>query len=92
MMRKSSELKDDIEKIRKLKALQIKATEKLNKITEAAGKLPDKKKTKPAVKRKTESKNKAKTAVKKSTFWKRFFGKKTKAVKSGKSKKAKHKK
>jgi hypothetical protein len=76
MMRKSSDIKADIEKIRKLKALQIKATDKLNKITEhAAAKPPKKKKTKPA------GQNKAKTAVKKSTLWKKVFGKKSKTVK-----------
>ena len=83
-MRKGSDIKDDIEKIKKLKALQIKATDKLNKIAEdAAGKPPKKKKNKPA------GKNKA--TVKKDTLWKRLFGKKTKTVKRNKSKKAKNK-
>jgi hypothetical protein len=92
MMRKGSDIKDDIEKIKKLKALQIKATNELNKITEnAAVKLSRKKKTKPALKRKPAGKNKAKTAVKKGSFWKRIFGKKTRTVKRNKSKKARNK-
>jgi hypothetical protein len=92
MMRKGSDIKDAIEKLKKLKALQIKATDKLNKIAEdAAGKPPKKKKTKPAVKRKPAGKNKAKTTVNKDTFWKRLFSKKTKTVNRNKSKKAKNK-
>ena len=84
MMRKGQDIKDDIEKIKKLKALQIKATDKLNKITEGAAGKPHKK-TKPV------GKNKVKTTVKKDNFWKRLFGKKTKTVKRNPSKKARNK-
>jgi len=89
-MKRPSDLKSDIEKIKKLKALQAKATDKLNKITQkAAGKTPaakpPKKKTakppvkkKAAVKNKAALKNKAQTPAKKTSFWKKLFGKKSK--------------
>jgi hypothetical protein len=69
MMRRSSSIKGDIEKIKKLKALQAKATDKLKKIAEkAAVKPPKKKKAKPAGKRsalrKKESTQKKKTEKK----------------------------
>jgi hypothetical protein len=87
MMRKSSDIKDAIEKLRKLKALQIKATDKLNKIgQDAAAKAPKKKKAKPA------GENKAKTAVKKDSFWKKLTGKKRRALKISKPLKTKNKK
>jgi hypothetical protein len=87
MMRRSSDIKDAIEKLRKLKALQIKATDKLNKIGEdAAAKAPKKKKTKPAVN------SKAKTIVKKESFWKKLAGKKRRTQKISKPLKTKNKK
>jgi hypothetical protein len=87
MMRRSSSLKSDIEKIKKLKALQEKATGKLNKIGEdAAGKIPKKKKPQPAVK------NKAKTTVKKDSFWKKLTAKKRRTQKISKPLKTKNKK
>jgi hypothetical protein len=86
-MRRSSDLKSDIEKIKKLKALQLKATDKLNKIGEkASGKLLKKKKVKPAVK------NKAKTPVKKGSFWQKLTGKKRRTQKISKPLKTKNKK
>jgi hypothetical protein len=87
MMRRSSSLKADIEKIKKLQALQEKATDKLNRIGEkASGKPPGKKKSKPAVK------NKAKAPVKKSSFWKKLTGKKRRTQKISKPLKTKNKK
>jgi hypothetical protein len=87
MMRRSSDIKSDIEKIKKLKALQLKATDKLNRITaKAAGKLPKKKKIKPAVK------NKAKAPVKKGSFWQKLTGEKRRAQKISKPLKTKNKK
>jgi hypothetical protein len=92
MQRKSSDIKDAVDKAKKLKALQVKATDKLDRITEkAGGKAPKKKAVKTAVKKKPVVKKKAKTPAKKESFWKRLFGKKTKAVKSGQAKKAKRK-
>jgi hypothetical protein len=77
MMRKGSDIKGDIEKIKKLKDLQRKATDKLNKIAEnAAGKSPKKKKTNPA------GKNNAKTTIIRDTFWKKLFGKKKQSQQS----------
>jgi hypothetical protein len=70
-----------------LQALQAKATDKLDKITEkTAGKPTKKRKTKPI------GKNKVKTNVKKGTFWQRLFRNKNKIEKRNKSKKAKIKK
>jgi hypothetical protein len=87
MMRRSSDIKDAIEKLRKLKALQIKATGKLNQIgKDAVAKAPKKKKTKPVVK------CKAKTIVKKESFWKKLTGKKRRTQKIGKPLKTKNKK
>jgi len=86
-MRRSSSLKADIEKIKKLKALQEKATDKLNRIGEkASGKAPQKKKTVPAVK------NKAKAPVKKESFWQKLAGKKLRTQKISKPLKTKNKK
>jgi hypothetical protein len=76
MLRKSPSIKADIAKIKKLQALQEKATDKLNRITEkAASKTPKKKKVKPA------SENKAKTAVKKGAFRHKVLGKKSRTEK-----------
>jgi hypothetical protein len=85
MMRRSSGIKSDIEKIKKLRALQEKATEKLNKITEkSAAKTRKKKRAAPA------GKKKAKTAANKGALWKTLFKtkkkteKRSQAPKSGK--------
>jgi hypothetical protein len=87
MMRKSSDIKDAIARLKKLKALQLKATGKLNKIGEnAAAKAPKKKKPKPAVK------NKAKHTVKKDSFWQKLTGKKRRTQKISKPLKTKNKK
>jgi hypothetical protein len=87
MMRRSSDIKDAIEKLRKLKALQIKATGKLNQIgKDAVTKAPKKKKSQ------TADKNKAKTIVKKESFWKKLTGKKRRALKISKPPKTKNKK
>ena len=86
MMRKSSDIKAAVDKLNKLKALQAKATDKLDKITvKAGGKAPKKKVVKPTVKRKPAAKKKTKTPAKKESFWKRVFGGK------GKGKKARRK-
>jgi hypothetical protein len=66
-MKRSSDLKADIEKIQKLKALQQKATDKLNKITKDAA-------VKPPKKKKTAVKKRAKAPAKKASFWKKLFG------------------
>ena len=76
MMRRSSSIKGDIEKIKRLRALQEKATDKLNKITEKAAVKPRKKKT-----AKAAGKTKAKASVKKGTLWKKVFGKKSQSEK-----------
>lgn len=81
MTRRSSDLKDAIEKLKKLKALQAKATDKLNRITEESKAAPLKKKNtprKPAVKRRAgpAAKKKAKP-LKKPSFWQKLFGKKS---------------
>lgn len=82
-MKKNSDIKAAVDKAKKLKALQVKATDKLNKITaDAAGKTPRKKASRTAVKKKPAGKSKAKTAVKKGSFWQRLFGKKPQKVKS----------
>jgi hypothetical protein len=87
MMRRPSDIKDAIEKLRKLKALQIKATDKLNKIGEhAAARAPKKKKVKPEVK------NKVKAPVKKESFWKKLTGKKRRTQKISQPLKTKNKK
>jgi hypothetical protein len=75
MMRKSSSLKADIEKIKKLRALQQKATDKLNKITEkAAAGTRKKKKSRPALKTRPKP-------VKKESLWRKLAGKKGPAPK-----------
>jgi hypothetical protein len=80
MMRRSSGIKSDIEKIKKLRALQEKATDKLNKISEKAASKARKKKT-----AKAAGKPKEKAAVKKSSFWQKLVGKKSQKVKSVKT-------
>ena len=85
-MRRNSSIKSDIAKIKKLKALQAKATDKLNKITEKAASKPRKKKV-----AKAATKNKAKTTVKKGTLWKKVFGRKSQAEKRNQAPKAKSK-
>jgi hypothetical protein len=86
-LRRSSDIKDAIEKLRKLKALQIKATDKLNKIGEnAAARAPKKKKAKTAVN------SKAKTPAKKESFWKKLTGKKRRTPKISNPPKTKNKK
>jgi hypothetical protein len=87
MMSRSSSLKADIEKIKRLKALQEKATDKLNMIGEkASGKAPKKKPAKAAVKKK------AKAPVKKESFWQKLAGKKRRTQKISKPPKTKNKK
>jgi hypothetical protein len=92
-MRRNSDLKADIEKIKKLKALQAKATDKLNRITDAAAGKPPKKKAAPAKKSAVKSqakpvrKKKAKAPVKKGSLWKKLFGKKPEKKHRGKAKK-----
>jgi peptidoglycan hydrolase CwlO-like protein len=85
-MKRPSDLKADIAKIKKLKALQQKATDKLDKITAdaKAGKkksAPAKRsaaKTRPAAKKKPAPRKKNKSAAKKSSFWSKLFGMKQK--------------
>jgi hypothetical protein len=87
MMRKSSDIKDAIARLKKLKALQLKATDKLNKIGEhAAARASKKKQSQPAVQHKAE------TAVKKDSFWKKLTGKKRRAPKIRQLLKTKNKK
>jgi hypothetical protein len=87
MMRRSSDIKSDIDKIKKLKALQLKATDKLNRITaKAAAKLPQKKKAKPAVK------SKAKAPAKKGSLWQKLTAKKPRTQKISKPLKTGNKK
>jgi hypothetical protein len=93
MMRRSSDIKKDIEKIKKLQALEQKATDKLNRITERAAAKPlKKKKTRPAVKSKPVVKNKAKTTVKKSALWQKLTGEKSAVKKREKPSRAGNKK
>jgi hypothetical protein len=79
-MKRASELKADIEKIKKLKALQQKATDKLGKIAGDSAVKPVKKKKaapkKPVVKKKAKAapKKKTKAPVKKQSFWQKLFG------------------
>jgi hypothetical protein len=87
MMRRSSDIKSDIEKIKKLKALQEKATDKLNRITAKASAKPPKKK-----KVNLAGKTKAKAPVKKASFWKKLTGKKPRTQKTSKPLKTKNKK
>jgi hypothetical protein len=87
MMRRTSDIKDAIARLRKLKALQVKATGKLNKIGEnAAARAPKKKKSQPAVL------HKAKAPVKKVSFWKKLTGKKRRTQKISQPLKTKNKK
>jgi len=86
-MRRSSSIKSDIEKIKKLRALQEKATDKLNKITEKAAGITRKKKT-----AKAATKTKAKAGVKKGSILHRVFGKKSKPKKKSKPLKTRNKK
>lgn len=83
-MKRPSDLKADIEKIKKLKALQQKATDKLDKIADdSAAKVSKKKaavpkksavKMKPAIKAKPAPKRKAKSPAKKKSLWQKLFG------------------
>ena len=80
MMRRSSSIKSDIAKIKKLRALQEKATDKLNKITEKAAGKPRKKKI-----AKAATKIKRKPLSKKAFSGRMYSGKRAKPQKKSKT-------
>lgn len=79
MTRRNSDLRDAIDKLKKLKALQAKATDRLNRITEEsmAASAKNKRRVSPsAAKRKSGSVIRKKAAASKPSFWQKLFGKK----------------
>ena len=79
-MTRQTDLKEAIEKLKKLKALQAKATDKLNRIADDAAGKPRRKKAAPARKTAAEKPRvkKARSPAKKPSFWQKLFGKKSK--------------
>jgi len=80
MIRKNTDIKAAVEKVRKLRALQQKAAAKLDKIAKEASGKPAKKKRAGQT-----CKKKVKRTAKKGSFWKRLFSRK-KPKKAGRGK------